>query len=76
MVSIWSALRKDDEKKVISVLSIIRSSDSYMLQKINEMYITDQNKITLHLWTKSGEFYKNNLAPDDIVDEIIHEESH
>ena len=47
-----------------------------MLQKINEMYITDENKIILHLWTKPGEFYKKYLAPDDIVDEIIHEESH
>ena len=47
-----------------------------MLQKINEMYITDENKIILHLWTKPGEFYKKNLAPDDIFDEIIHEESH
>ena len=52
-----------------------------MLQKINEMYITDENKIILHLWTKPGEFYKKNLAPDDIIDEAIHriniiEESH
>ena len=56
LLSICSALRNDDEKKAISVLSIIRSSDSYMLQKINEMYITDENKIILHLWTKPGEF--------------------
>ena len=40
------------------------------------MYITDENKITLHLLTKPGEFYEKHLAPDDIVDEIIHEESH
>ena len=54
LVTFRSAIIDKNQKKAISILSTIRSSESYTLQTINESYCTDEFKISLHLWTKAG----------------------
>ena len=76
LVTFRSAIIDRKQKKAISILSTIRSSESYTLQTINESQCTDEFKISSHLWTKAGKWYRQYGSCGDIGDEIIYEESH
>ena len=76
LMTFRSAIIDKNQKKAISILSTIRSSESYTLQTINEIYCTDDFKISSHLWTKAGKWYRQYGSCGDIGDEIIYEESH
>ena len=76
LVTFRSAIIDKNQKKAISILSTIRSSESYTLQTINESYCTDEFKISSHLWTKAWKWYRQYGSCGDIGDEIIYEELH
>ena len=72
-VTYRSAIIDKNQKKAISILSTIRSSESYTLQTINESYCTDEFKISSHMWRKAGKWYRQYGSCGDIGDEIIYE---
>ena len=49
LVIFRSAMIVKNQKKAISILSTVRSSESYTLQTINESYCTDEFKISYQI---------------------------
>ena len=74
LVTFRSAIINKNQKKAISILSTIRSSEWYTLQTINESYCTDEFEISSHMWTKAGKWYRQYGSCGDTGDEFIYEE--
>ena len=58
LVTFRFAIINKNQEKAISILSTIRSSESYTIETINESYCTDEFKISSHMWRKAGKWYR------------------